>query len=76
MVWIGQVPFEDLGMTEDKMNLLKELAEDSSYWRRAHDFVQSITGCVPSSLSYDQRRWLTTIILSLDDELNKRSWRT
>jgi len=75
MTWIGQVPFEDLGMTGDKMDLLKEVAEDNSYWKRAHDFVRSIVGRMPSSLSYSQRQWLTTIILDLDSELDKRSWR-
>lgn len=74
MTWIGQVPFEDIGMTEDKMSLMKELAGDNSYWKKAHDFIQSIAGSVPSSLSYNQRRWLSTIILGLDDELHKRSW--
>ena len=74
MTWIGQVPFEELGMTEVKMTLLAELAEDSDYWKRAHGFIRSITGSVPSSLSHKQRSWLTTIILSLDDELYKRSW--
>jgi len=62
-------------MTEDKMDMLAELAEDSSYWKNAHDFIQSITGRVLSSLGYHQRRWLTTIILDLDNELYKRSWR-
>ncbi len=75
MTWIGQVPFEDIGMTEDKMILLKELAEDSDYWKKAHGFIRSILGRVPSSLSHNQRSWLTTIILGLDDELNRRSWR-
>ncbi|GAG93475.1 unnamed protein product [marine sediment metagenome] len=75
MAWIGQVPFEDIGMTEDKMTLLAELAEDSSYWKKAHGFVRSIAGSVPSSLSYNQRQWLTTIILDLDNELDKRAWK-
>jgi len=74
MAWIGQVPFEDIGMTEDKMALLAELAEDNKYWKRAHSFIRSIAGSVLSSLSYNQRQWLTTIVLGLDDELNKRSW--
>ncbi len=75
MTRIGQVPFEDVGMTEGKMDLMKELAEDSSYWKRAHDFIQSIVGREPSSLTYSQRQWLNTIILGLDDELYKRSWK-
>ena len=54
MTWIGQVPFEDIGMTEDKMILLKELAEDSDYWKKAHGFIRSILGRVPSSLSHNQ----------------------
>lgn len=75
--WIGSngVPFEDLGVTEDKMNLLEELAEDNSYWKKAHDFLKSIVGRWPSSLTYNQRQWLTTIILDLDSELDKRSWK-
>lgn len=76
MTWVGQVPFEHLGMTEDKMDLLKELAEDNSYWKKAHGFIRSIAGSVPSSLSYNQRRWLNTIILGLDDELHRRSWKS
>ncbi len=75
MTWIGQVPFEDLGMTEDKMDMLAELAEDSNYWKKAHSFIHSIAGSVPSSLGTHQRRWLATIILDLDTELYNRSWR-
>lgn len=75
MTWVGQIPFEDIGMTEDKMDMLAELAEDNKYWKRAHSFVHSIAGSVPSSLSYNQRRWLNTIILGLDDELYKKSWK-
>ena len=75
MTWIGQVPFEDIGMTEAKMDLLAELAEDSNYWKKAHSFIHSIAGSVPSSLSNNRRRWLTTIILDLDSELDKRSWK-
>lgn len=56
------------------MTLLAELAEDSKYWKKAHSFVHSIAGSVLSSLTYNQRQWLTTIILGLDDELNERSW--
>lgn len=75
VAWIGQVPFEDIGMTEQKMDLMKELAEDNSYWRKAYDFVESIGGRKPSSLTYNQRQWLTTIILDLDDELHNKSWK-
>ncbi len=74
MTWVGQVPFEHIGMTEDKMILLKELAEDSDYWKRAHMFVQMAANRELSSLSNKQRSWLTTIILDLDNELYKRSW--
>lgn len=75
MTWIGQVPFEDIGMTEGTMDLLKELAEDSNYWNRAYQFVQSTTNRKLYSLSYSQRQWLTTIILDLNEELLGRSWK-
>ncbi|MBA7704931.1 hypothetical protein ES703_113754 [subsurface metagenome] len=75
MVWVSQVPFEHIGMTEDKMSLLAELAEDSDYWKRAHVFVKLTANRVLSSLSHKQRSWLTTIILDLDNELHKKSWR-
>ena len=57
------------------MILLKELAEDSDYWKRAHMFVRMAADRVLSSLSDKQRGWLTTIILDLDNELYKRSWK-
>ena len=75
MTWVDQVPFEDIGMTEQKMDLLKQLAEDNDYWKRAYRFVQSSTNRKLSSLSDNQRKWLTTIILDLDDELDKRGRR-
>jgi len=75
MTWVGGTPFEDLGMTQEKMDLLKELAEDNEYWERSNMFIRSITNRKLSSLSINQRRWLGDIILALDDELVKRSWR-
>ncbi len=75
MTWVGQVPFEDAGMTDQKMDLLKELAENNDYWKRAYQFVRSSANRKLFSLSDNQRRWLTTIILDLDDELHKRGQR-
>lgn len=77
MGWIGsnETPFAELGMTQDKLTLLQELAEDSPYWTRAHRFVNAVRNRRLSSLSDYQRRWLTTIIMDLDNELYKKSWR-
>lgn len=77
MGWIGsqEAPFADLGMTQDKLNLLQELAEDSDYWMKTYKFVGAIKYRRISSLSDNQRRWLTTIIMDLDSELYKRVWR-
>lgn len=74
MSWIGSVPFTDLGMTQGKLDLMNELAEENDYWMRACAFVRATTHRKLSSLSDFQRRWLTTIILDLDYELEKRSW--
>lgn len=75
MNWIGLVPFKDIGMTEAKMALLEELMEDDDYWSRAYLFVHSITNRKLYSLSDYQRRWLTEIILTLDNELERKSWK-
>jgi len=75
VTWYGSVPFEDLGMTEAKMVLLEELMEDSDYWSRAYLFVHAITNRKLSSLSDYQRRWLTEIIIALDTELERKSWK-
>lgn len=75
MTWCGSIPFKDLGMTEAKMVLLKELMENSDYWSRAYLFVHAITNRKLSSLSDYQRRWLTEITLALDTELDRKSWK-
>jgi len=76
-VWLGsdRVPFQYLGMTRAKWDLLEELSMHSEYWSKAFGFVQSIVNVKLSSLGKAQRNWLTEIILSLDNELYKRSWR-
>ena len=75
MIWVGSTPFKEIGMTVAKMELLEELAEDDNHWMKAHLFVKATTNRVLSSLSNYQRRWLTTIIMDLDIELQKKSWR-
>ncbi len=76
-MWIGssEVPFSELGMTEEKFNLLKNLSGNSGYWMKAHAFVKAITYRKLSSLSDFQRRWLTTIIMDLETESYRKSWR-
>lgn len=76
-MWLGSdsIPFCQLGMTKAKWDLLEELSELYGYWNRAYSFVQSIVNVKLSSLSKSQRKWLSEIILSLDNELYKRSWR-
>ena len=75
MTWVGYTPFKEIGMTEYKMTLLAELAKDEHYWMKAHLFVKSITNRVLPSLSDYQRRWLTTVIMELDIESQKKLWR-
>lgn len=77
MSWIGSdaIPFSEIGMTQDKLTLLKELAGYTTYWRNALVFVNTFKNNKPSSMTDPQRRWLTTIMLGLDDELEKRAWR-
>lgn len=73
MTWLGNIPFKELGMTEQLMDLLKELAEDSDYWRGASSFVRQVADRKLSSLSDNQRDWLSNIIASLAVELNRRA---
>jgi len=77
MSWIGsQEPaFSEIGMTQDKMDLLGELVQDSDYWKRAWLFVKAVASRKLSSLSSNQRKWLTEIILDLDREMYDRAWR-
>ena len=75
MTWVGETPFEEIGMTKGKFDLLNELAYENDYWMKAHMFVKAVTNRKLSSLSDFQRRWLTTIIMDLEQELYKKSWR-
>lgn len=75
--WIGSngVPFQDIGMTQRKWDLLKEMAEGGGYWATAYQFVRGVTNRKLPSLSLRQRNWLTEIITSLGEELNSKPWR-
>ncbi len=73
MSWIGKAPFQEIGMNEDKIELLKELARDGGYWSDANSFVLSISNRKLSSLSEKQRDWLYDISASLSVELDRRT---
>jgi len=73
VTWLGNTPFEELGMTEQLVVLLKELAEDSDYWRKASSFFHQVMGRKLSSLSSAQQDWLSSIVASLEVELNRRT---
>jgi len=69
--WVGATPFKEVGMTQDKIELMKELAEDSEYWASALKFFNSVASRKLTSLTVRQRDWLFSIEASLSDELNK-----
>lgn len=71
--WLGGVPFQDQGMTQDMMILMQELAEDEEYWKTALSFVRGSSSRKWSSLSEKQQDWIFTIVASLEVELNKRT---
>ncbi len=73
MNWVGDTPFKELGMDEDKLLLLKEFAEDSEYWKKASSFIHQIVGVKLSSLSDKQKNWLSDIVATLSVELNRRT---
>jgi len=75
MTQIDFIPLANLGMTCEKYALLEELAEASDYWAIAHVQVKTAANLKLSSLSNHLRRRLTSIILELDCELYKKSWR-
>ncbi len=70
--WVGATPFKEIGMNEEKMGLLKELAGDNDYWSSASRFIEQVSSRKLSSLTDRQRDWLSNIEASLSDELNKR----
>lgn len=72
MTWFGEIPFKELGMTDEKFSLLKDLALSSDYYQKALEFIKGVSTRKPSSLSLRQRNWLTEIIASLEDKLNKK----
>jgi len=75
MTWLGKVPFSEIGMDEDKYTLLKELAEDSEYWRSAYSFIEGVRDRRLFSLTVRQSNWVMTIDAELGVELNRRAVR-
>lgn len=65
------VPFESLGNTRKKMDLLDKLAEVDSYWYSAKEFVKNVRYRKIESLTLPQSVWLSNIITSLGEESSK-----
>lgn len=74
MTWIGSTPHHDIGMTDEKYNLLKELALSKEYWHVILVTVDSTAHLQLSSLSNDQRARLASIIIELDSAIYMKSW--
>ncbi len=74
MTWIGSTPHRDIGMTDEKYNLLEELALSKEYWHVILVTVDSTAHLRLSSLSNDQRARLTSIIIELDSAIYMKSW--
>lgn len=76
MSWIGSpdIPFADIGMTQEKWDLLKSLSGQGGYWRRAYLFIKANTDRKLSSLTLRQRNWLTEIVIELEQELEEKAW--
>ena len=72
--WIDAVPLTDIGMTEEKYVLLRELAQNSKYWVIALHTVDAVAHLKLTSISNSQRARLTSIILELDGALYAKSW--
>jgi len=72
MSWIGDIPFEELGMNQERLDLLEELSEDNDYWKAASSFLQQVKDSKFSSLSDLQRNWVYEIIATLGVELNRK----
>ena len=73
--WGGGVPFKEIGMTQEKMDLMKGLAETSEYWVTTNKFVNSVSSRKIESLTEKQQAWLHRISDSLDEELSKAEGR-
>ncbi len=70
--WVGSTPFQEIGMDDDKLELMKELAEDNNYWKGSLGFFRQVASRKLSSLTDKQRDWLYSIEASLSKELSKR----
>ena len=75
MTQADSIPLTGLGMTLEKYILLKELAETRSYWATAYTLVEAAADFGPTALSTHQRRMLSSIILELDYQLYRKSWK-
>lgn len=73
--WVSGVPFSVVGMTQEKMSLLGELAEDDKYWKTALGFVRSSSTREWTSLTTKQQDWMQNISDSLTVELSRKESR-
>ena len=72
MTWLGSIPYEKMGMTKERYDLLVELAKDSEYWNKALSFINSTSSRKQHTLTTPQHNWVCEIVASLGDILNKR----
>ena len=72
--WIGATPLTNIGMTEEKYTLLRELAQNNEYWAVVLSTIDAVAHLKLTSLSNSQRVRLALIILELDVALYAKSW--
>ena len=59
-------------LTDEQQTLLAELADDSEYWKKAHDFFKQVEGRELSSLTDKQENWYINIEASINRENDLR----
>lgn len=74
----GSVQTGRVFMSDDKWDMLAQLAEDSDYWSKAQDFAKSVHGRELSSMSDKQVEWYYNIDAALGKQLQykeaKEAW--
>lgn len=75
MSWTGssKTPFEDFGMTEQRLGMLVELNEEGGYWGMAYRFIMRVKDLRQDVLTNRQKEWIHTIIDDLGKELKRRT---
>lgn len=77
MTWLGSTRTQAgrATLSKEQGAMLAKLAEDSEYWKTAHNFMKGIVGHELSSLSVKQLDWYNTIEASLDAEIDRKTAR-